>query len=281
MPATPSYARRRLGAALKSLRGGTGMSLENVAEVCGWDKSKLSRIENARVSLSRHDLHKLIDLYEAPCEELRRLETWMEDSRGPRWWTEYADILTAPYEELISLEGEASTIYTVNSCLIPGLLQSSAYAHATIMGSPFVPDIDDADALTQLRMKRQRILTGESPVEFTAIVSEASLHAEIGGVEVLRGQLEHLLVLGRLQNVQIRVVPFSATASTLVGAFTLVDFAGASEPSVVYVEYHGGAQFKDGERDVRRYRRSVEHVCGHALGGDESLQLIASRLEAL
>ncbi|WP_202512176.1 DUF5753 domain-containing protein [Streptomyces sp. SID3343] len=214
-------------------------------------------------------------------ELLARMETWLSDSRGVAWWREYADVIDSGYEELIALESQASRITAANSSVIPGLLQSQDYARATMTSSAFVPDPDDSDALVHVRSLRQRILYGENAVEFTAAIGAALLHIETGGRSVLRGQIEHLLALTDLPNVAVRVVPFTAEVGIYVGGTSLLDFPDAFDPSVVHLDHHNGSVFKDGDRDIKRYRRSLDHILKGALSVGESRQVFASRLEEL
>ncbi|WP_406279733.1 helix-turn-helix domain-containing protein [Embleya sp. NBC_00896] len=281
MAATPSYARRRLGAELRKLREATGLSHQRVAAECGWDGSKISRIENAKVTLSRHDLYRLGHVYNVDDSELGVLEGWLDDSRGPRWWSEFRSVLNASYEEYISLESQSTRIVTGNSAAIPGILQSRSYALAAVTASALVTDPEDAAALVDVRMRRQKILAGESPVEYTAILSAALLYMQTGGPSVLREQLLHLLEQSELPNVAIHVLPFESRVLINMGAVSILDFPGPRNPSVVYIEFHDGALFKDADRDVRRYRRGMEHTLTSTLSVKDSRALITARLDEL
>lgn len=277
MSSTPNYARRRLGLELRRMRTEAGKPLEEVALDCGWDKSKVSRIENAKISMTRHDLYQFVHAYGVDGEHLARLENWLSDSRGVAWWREFADVINSQYEELIALESQAFRVTTANFCVIPGLLQARDYARATLTSSAFVPDPDNADALVQVREKRQRTLHGDNALEFTAAIGAAVLHVETGGKKVLRKQLHHLLELSELPNVAIRVVPFTTDAGIYLGGTSILDFPDPHDPSVVHVEYQNGSEFKESDRDVRRYRRSLQHVLNCALTVEESRKTIASR----
>lgn len=281
MTGVPSYARRRLGAELRRLRGDAELSGDEAAEACGWDQSKISRIETAKVSLSRHDLHRLFGLYGVPPEEAERLEGLLADTRGRRWWAEFADVLNTAYEELISLEAYASEIGSANGSLVVGLLQTREYATAVVNSGPMVPDPDRADALVEIRLRRQRVLTDPNPATLTAVLSESVLQCEIGGRQVLAGQLKHLLELSDLPQVTIRVLPSSSSANAHIGGITLFDFAEVHDPSVLFIEYQGGMLVKESDRDIRRYRRHLEYLSTSALSAEDSRKHIATKLRAL
>jgi len=278
----PTYAQRRLGGELRQLRTKAGMSLEGAAATFAWSKSKLSRIETAKLAISRHDMARLAILYGASPTESARLSNWASrKSRRYTWWSEYSDVVSATYEEFISLENEASAIHLANSSVIPGLLQSRGYAHTVTTGGPFIPDPDIAEALVDIRMKRQSVLTDGRLVLVSATVSEAALLMDLGSPDLLREQLDHLLEIGNLPNVDIRVVPLNSAYGAFIGGLTLFDFDHELEPSVVYAEYHGGMAPKESDREVRQYRRHIRHIHDHALFPEESRRMISLRLKEL
>ncbi|WP_436777001.1 helix-turn-helix domain-containing protein [Yinghuangia sp. YIM S09857] len=281
MAGAPNYARRRLGSEMRRLRLEADLSGEDAADACGWDKSKISRIENARVAVSRHDLHVLCRLYGADTGASTRLEGWLTDTRGPRWWSGYTDVISSSYEELIELEGQASEIRTANANLVPGLLQCKSYAAAVFSTGPMIPDPDRADALLEVRMKRQRVLAREDPVKLTAVIAESVLRCEIGGRAGLADQLRHLLEVGSQPNVRIRVLPSASTASAFIGGITLFDFPDNDDLGVLFIEYHGGMLVKDDGRDIRRSRRHLDYLFANALSEEASRQHIAGRLKDL
>ncbi|MGC0422049.1 helix-turn-helix domain-containing protein [Embleya sp. AB8] len=280
MGTTPGYARRRLGAKLKDGRKRLGWTLDQVAAEFGWDGSKVSRIENAKSPISRHDMVKLGTLYGFSTADLDSMEGWRENGRDVQWWASYRDILTGSYEELISLENEAARIVTATSCWIPGLLQVPAYARAVIAASPFVTDPDDASALVEIRTRRQKLLTDTSPVEYTALLGEALLHARIGSLDVHREQLAHLLQVSNLPNVEVLIAPF--TAPFLIGGeCSILEFATPDDPSVVYVEYQDGATFRETHRDLARFDRKLSRTRETCVTAEASRALIQARLDAL
>ncbi|MYV98533.1 helix-turn-helix transcriptional regulator [Streptomyces sp. SID3343] len=280
MPATPTYARRRIGNELRKLRRQQGLSLDMVSDAIDWNKSKLSRIETAKMPISRHDLHLIASMYSIDRDALARLEDWIrQDTGGRRWWNEYADLITSAYEEFISLEAHAAGISTAHSSLIPGLLQSEGYARAVITCGPFVPDPDTADALTEIRMKRQEIITSRAAVKVSAVITESVLHNEYGGRNVMQAQLRHLLDMTRLSNVDLRLIQHASMQGVLVGAFTILTFPDARDPNMVFIEHQGGIVSKDSDRDVKRYRRYLDHLSTAAMNQTGTRELIAKRLD--
>ncbi|MYW00575.1 DUF5753 domain-containing protein [Streptomyces sp. SID3343] len=179
------------------------------------------------------------------------------------------------------MESQCSGILAANAGLILGLLQTRGYATALIGSGSMIPDPDRAEALVDIRMKRQRILQGENPTTVRALVSESALGCEIGGRDVLRGQLAHLLELIELPNVTIQVLLTSSPASAYNGGLTMFDFSGPHDPSALFIEYHGGMLIKEDDRDLRRYRRHIEYLFADALSTDESRSHIAARMRSI
>ncbi|WP_406285833.1 helix-turn-helix domain-containing protein [Embleya sp. NBC_00896] len=280
MAVQPSHARRRLGVELRRLRTEAALTVDQVVRRLEWSRTKLIRIESAKVSLTRHDLLRLCHLYDADKDEVRRVEGWLEETNSFRWWQAYSHVMTATLEEFIALESQAARIHTANSGVFPGLLQAPEYARSVFDAGPHVPDPDAADALVELRVRRQRILD-EEDVEIVATIGAGLLYAEVGGPDVLREQLRHLTAVMDRPNVEVRVIPFSAQRAVLTGGIVLFDFPEDVDPSVVYTEYEAGMDAKDSVLDVRRFRRLLNHLRSSALSPEDTRKCIATRLEDL
>ncbi|WTW96280.1 helix-turn-helix domain-containing protein [Streptomycetaceae bacterium NBC_01309] len=281
MPATPTYARRRLGTELRRLRNESHSTVDAVAQACGWSRWKVIRIEAGQSSVSRHDLHVLCRLYEAGKEDSARLERWLEDGRDHRWWREYDNLIGAELEEYLSLESQASEIAVANMAMFPGLLHSEHYSRAVTYATPFTPDPDIAESVVEVRMRRQRILHGDNPARLSAVLGASLFLYETGGRNVLRGQIAHVLSMSELPNCEVHIVPLSATSTVLSGGITVFDFPDPQDPSVAYAEHPNGLVARDGAIDVRRHRRMVDYLKANALSPEDSRAFLVARLEEL
>ena len=122
--------RRQLGAELRRLRERVGRTVGEVARELGWSESKLSRVETAVSGIRAGDLERLLDAYGIENAERARLIGLSGQARQRAWWEAYGDALPNAYETYIGFEAEASSIYTYEAQVVPGLLQTAEYTSA-------------------------------------------------------------------------------------------------------------------------------------------------------
>ena len=219
-PTGRSVRGRKAAAELKRLRELALLTADEVGQRVGWSASKMSRIENARIRLKTSDVQRLLSLYEAGDAQRDKLLSLVEDDGRRKWWDAYADILTPDFLTFISFEAEASTALNYEPMVIPGLLQTEAYARRviymwqSIMNAPPPPDLERR---LEVRLKRQRILWSDSPLDLTAVIDEGVLRRQIDECSVMRGQLHHLIDMARLPNVKIQVLPLAGRHVTSTG----------------------------------------------------------------
>ncbi|WP_405937628.1 DUF5753 domain-containing protein [Streptomyces sp. NBC_00726] len=277
---TPTVRRRRLGAKLRALRG--ELTLKEVTEQSKgrFAYSKLSRIETARSAPKMQDIGALLDLYanlgREVSSELRAALMMLakeDDQRG--WWHSYRGVISPVYEDLISLEAEAHSVSVWHLGAIPGLLQTGDYARELIrvLALTEVP----VDALVQVRLARQMVLTREEPLTLRAIVAEQALRSTSSVDGLMHEQLGRLLAMGKRPNVSIQVVP--ANAALHVGqleSFSVLHFGPHTDLDVVHAEGLTSALYIEEREQVAAYRDASQQLASVALPAEESAQLIAS-----
>jgi transcriptional regulator with XRE-family HTH domain len=276
----PTVRRRRLGAELRHLREQRGMTAEDVAERLMVSQSKISRLENGRRSISPRDVRDLCDLYEVTDQRMR--DSLMEMARESKlrgWWNEFGDI---PYSVYIGLEAAAFSIRSYESSFVPGLLQSREYAEAVLNGTQPDTTQEAIRNRVQVRMKRQDRLTGPDQLSsFWSVIDEAVLAREVGGPQVMAGQLRRLLEVSEQANVNIQVIPFQYGAHPgMTGTFSLLEFPESADSTVVYFEGVTSDLYLEKENDVRRYTGLYDHLRAAAFGVAESRSLITTYAEA-
>jgi hypothetical protein len=114
------------------------------------------------------------------------------------WWAPFSDIVPDWLKTFVGLEGLATAEFVYRPLLLHGLLQTKEYASALLVNNLRVPVVD-VERVVNLRMaRRSRLVDNDGPLKFTAVVEEAVLDRQVGGSEVMRAQLAHLLTLAEL-----------------------------------------------------------------------------------
>jgi transcriptional regulator with XRE-family HTH domain len=281
MPArrSPTVGRRRLGIELRLLREASGLTIEQVATNLDCSTSKISRIETGHVPAKLDDVRKLLRMYEAPDQQREHLTKLASDAQQQGWWHQrYRDL---PHVPLIGLEDAAASISTYQQSLVPGLLQIEEYARAVLRA--VLPDRQkEAERRLSLRMARQRLLGEEGSPNFWAILDEAVLRRQIGGRDVLKKQLQHLLEIADATHVNLQVLPFEAGEHAGVdGGFSIINFRDPLDPDVVYLEYATENVYIEDVEPVDRYVFLFGQVRNRALSLDESVEFLRNVISSL
>jgi len=268
--------RRQLGAELRRLRDRTGRTVADVAHELSWSESKLSRIETASIGIRKLDLERLLGVYGVDGKELTKLAVLAAQSRQKAWWEAYGDALPDPYETYIGFEAEASSMFIYEAQIVPGLLQTAEYASA-IMQAELADDRPEIiGPRIAVRMARQAVLERDPPPQVCAILDEDVLRRPIGGHDVLRRQMLRLVEASGRPTITIQILPFSVGAHRgLAGSFTVLEFAGVSEPSMVYCDGMTGGVFRSKPEELRSYVMCFEALRAAALSPKDSVDLIS------
>jgi hypothetical protein len=141
---------------------------------------------------------------------------------------------------------------------------------------------DDIERTVALRMARQPALTRDDPPMLWTVVDEAALRRRVGGAELMRAQLEHVLELSSLKNVAMQVIPFAAGAHPAMGRpFVILVFPERIDPDVVYLEDLTSTLYLEDVDEVDRYNVFFNHLRATALSFEDSAALITSVLKDL
>jgi transcriptional regulator with XRE-family HTH domain len=255
----PTVRRMQLGARLRSLRQAKGITRDQAGWAIRGSESKISRMELGRVAFKERDVTDLLRLYGIDDEsEHARLLALAREANTPGWWHAYGDVLSTWFQNYLDLEQAAELIRTYEIQFVPGLLQTDAYARAVIMlghGSKAQAEIARR---AEFRMARKQLLTRPDPPRVWAVLDEAVLRRPIGGVAVLREQIEYLLDVSRLRNVRLQVMPFrSGGHAAAGGAFSILRFGHSDVPDVVYIEHLTSGLYLDKREDVDQYAEAM------------------------
>lgn len=273
-PVTP---RRRLAAALRQLRDEANLRLEQVADQLLISRSKLSRLENAQGRPHPRDVRDLIGFYGLDgTPRAEQMIEWLEAARTPPWWDKYRR--NPGFDVDVAYESEASSARVYAILMLPVLLQTPDYIRAYCRGLGYGCSEAQIDDQVALRHRRQQVLTDRKPqpLELSAMVHEASLRQVVGSSAVMRAQLESLADWSTLPNIDLRVLPF--TASLVPGAgcgFTHFTFADAGE-SIVSIECHTGHREIAHPRQLATFAEQFQELRSRSLSPAASRDLVTA-----
>lgn len=275
----PAVRRRKLGAELRALRARAGLTSGQAARLVGWHQSKVSRIETGASGVKPADVRLLLDAYDVPGGESRELLLVLagsEDDGRHHWWHAYRGVLPPTYRDFISLESQACTMRTLETSVVPGLLQTPEYARAVTRAAVDGVEETRLDALVEVRLARQDVLRSDPPLALSAVLDEAVLRREVGGPEVMTRQLERLMEAARLPQVRLQILPFAAGAYIgITGPFVIFSFPSTSDLDVVVLDQMMSSLYLERKEDLQAYSEAFNTLQIHALSPEDSLDFIA------
>ncbi|OKK19657.1 XRE family transcriptional regulator [Streptomyces sp. CB00455] len=250
------------GYELRRLREEAGLKQGQLGDIIYCTGSLIGQIETTKRVPTR-DFSERLDAALGTGGVFSRLVGLVLRSQLPTWFQAYAE-----------MEARATFISTFQAQLIYGLLQTEAYAKALLT----VEYPDRANEIVAARIERQRILARKIPPVLLVVLDEALLHRNVGGCEVMREQLAHLLNLVGRPWIQIQVVPFSTGEhSGMMGSFTLLRFDG--DPDLFYTESYDTGHMTANPQVIRERSVGYARLQAAALSPEESALLIARVME--
>ncbi|WP_024802790.1 helix-turn-helix transcriptional regulator [Nocardia sp. BMG51109] len=271
----PMVLRIALGSRLRGLREDRGISREQAGYTIRGSHAKISRLELGRTGFKERDVRDLLTFYGVDDSERRELYLDMaRRANQPGWWQHYNDLLPSWFETYLGLEQAATTIRSYEPQFVPGLLQTADYARAVVSAG----DGEQTDRRVDLRLRRQQILARRSGPLVWAIIDESAFRRPVGGVHILRDQIDHLLdTTAALPNVRIQVLPFAAGGSASPGCpFSILRFPEPELPDIVYTEQLTSSVYLDRQRDVQAYKSVMDRLSVQALPPKSSTEFLAT-----
>ncbi|HEY0998762.1 MAG TPA: helix-turn-helix transcriptional regulator [Streptosporangiaceae bacterium] len=248
---------------MKAAREQRGWSQADLADQIPYSLSTISMVE-ALHRVPARDLAGHLDKAFGTPGTFTRLEGRLRDLAFP-----------ASFRPFAAYEAEATALYVFQHSLVPGLLQTPAYARAVLATRPNTTD-DELDNLVAARLARQAILTRDDPPAplLWALIDEGVLYRPVAPAEVMHDQLMDLVRMSRLPNVTIQVIPYSAGGHTgLLGAFVVADLD--SSLGIVYVEDIADGRVFEDPGAVSRVTLRYRSLQSEALPKGASRELIA------
>jgi transcriptional regulator with XRE-family HTH domain len=222
-------------AELRNARATTKLTQRQVAEALDWSPSKLLRIENGNVSISKTDLEALLRHYGV--KDRRRIEelTKLAQAAKKQPQNRYQGVVSAELAKFYDLRSAAIRIRQFELIFIPALLQTEEYAAEILRNAVTPPSEEVLQRRVAIRSEQHdELFDREDPPEMYFVIDEAALRRQVGGSRVMRHQLEELRRLGAHPKVSIQILPFSDGAHRgMPGPFQIIEF----EPIEDYLLY--------------------------------------------
>lgn len=274
----PSALRFLIGHDLRATRERSEWKQSEAGTELGCSQAKINYLESGKTQQQPEQVRQLLRAYGAEVEHIDRMSSLAGRADQDTWWAPFGDVLPNWFKTFVGLEGLATAASTYASLVLPGQVQTAAYANALLVGNLRVPPMD-TQQVVRARMNRQRLLETE-PLRFRAVIEEYALDRMVGGPQVMCEQLKHLLTLAAQDTVELHVMPLDVPVHDgLDGDFLLLDFDEAQ--SIGYIEYPAGALYVQEPDQIETYNLAAERLCDTALSQTASADAIAARVEKL
>jgi len=260
---------RQLGARLRELRDGAGLTGEEVAKRMGRAHSTLSRWETGALIPRVPDVYFMLQLYGVDGAERNALLRSTRDAREREDWEVDVSVAVADYAWL---ESRARKVEEFQDSVVPGLLQTADYARELLRAWDPANNQLWIDRTLAARIARQRRLTDDDPLQLAAVIGEGALRLSVGGPEVMRAQLKHLVDIAAQPNVDVRVLPFATGAHAgVTGPFRILRFR--EDQDIATVETRGGDFYLE---DIEPFAQALRRLTAATLPQRKSVAMIAA-----
>ncbi|GAB2924059.1 helix-turn-helix domain-containing protein [Streptomyces mayteni] len=260
---------RYFGKQLQLWRAHAQVRREDIAEVAGYSVDTIKSVEQGR----RPVPPRLAEVSDEMCDARGKLVAGLSYLNQEKKFPERS-------QDFFEYEADAMVLNSYQPLLIPGLLQTEATIRALL--NAHRPTLDDEliEARATARLARQAILTRTPLTNFSFVIYEAALRCPVGGRDVYRAQLEHLLKLAELRNVSLQVLPFDRGAHAgLNGPMVLLETQ--DHDHFTLVEGQSLSQFTSDAEEVSTLAQRYGMIRMQALSAEESVRFIQRLVDEL
>ncbi|USX52416.1 helix-turn-helix transcriptional regulator [Lentzea sp. HUAS12] len=270
-----SVVGREFGNGVRAAIESTGLTQRRLAELLGWQEAKLSDMLSGKGGVTELEVATLLAYCRVPLVERERLLALFRES-GSFYVQIPEDGVPDQVRTLINQERDADQIDCWSMSLVPGLLQIPEYITVVTESAPV--EAEDVPPLVAARVARAEIL--EPGRTFNFYMHEQALLLPVGGEEVWREQLAHLLRMSVRKYISLRIIPRSiGMHAGTSGDFRVMKFP--KFPPVVYIESVRCCLFFDDKETVDTYEAILKRLAAVALDEEQSRAVINSILEGL
>jgi transcriptional regulator with XRE-family HTH domain len=239
----PTVYRRRLRNILRRRRESLGITQANAAMEMSWSVSKLIRIETGAVTISVNDLRVLLPFYQITDEKtVSDLIEMAKNSRKHSWLGIYKGVASDVFLAFLGHEDAAIRSYSFQPILVPGLLQTDEYATEVLRVTRGPKDDVRLDSLVELRIARQeRVFARTDGIKLNYLLDESVVRRAVGGPEIMKRQVRHLIDSCQRDDLSIRILPFGlGVYRSMRVPFVVLEFSNPEDEAVLYLEYPQG-----------------------------------------
>ncbi|GAB3288911.1 helix-turn-helix domain-containing protein [Parasphingorhabdus pacifica] len=279
---SPALLKRWIGLNLRQLRKEAGKERTEVMQRLGLSRAQVGHLETAERLPSKPVLEILLDFY-GKRERLPDFLRIVEAARkGKNWWDKLSDAVPPWFDLFLGLEAGAADVLSFDAYVMPGLLQTPAYAEAVIRADPELTD-EQVQQRVELRVGRQRIFDREDdPVRLWTVIDEAVLTRLRGRTEVMTEQLDHLIKMSERPGVDVQILPRTAGAHLAQsGSFQILKFLSemTGDPGVVYLEGLVEGRYYEKPEEVALYERAMTRLQVQAATPEDSRTILRQAVQ--
>jgi len=284
MATNQTVCRLLIGNELRRVREARQLRQEDAAEHLGAKITKVSRLELGQTRVTVAEVKMLLEFYGDDPQHIDAMLSLARNANQRGRWQSQPSQWAESFRLYVDLEEGAEDIRNAQAEIIPGLLQAEQYMrtmHSQALHRLSKPSVD---AEVKARLGRQKIFTRDTPPAMSFVLSESCLRRQVGGPDVMRPQLDHLVEVAQLSNVQLQVLPFDTKTYPGATSFSFhlleVGAPGIASPlSIVYVEGLDESRYLDDKGAVRTYGELWRRLTAAALGPAESIEFIRAVAE--
>ncbi|WP_256104358.1 helix-turn-helix transcriptional regulator [Streptomyces sp. ODS05-4] len=256
------------GQSLKTLRLRAGMEREELGRRLGYSASSIASFEQGR----RIPPPRAIDRADQAVDADGLLSVWKEEVEKAQY--------PVFFQGMAQLEKQAIELLSYDTMVVKGLLQTEEYTRALLAMRRPPLDTETTEQRVAARLARQDIFDRRPAPLLSFVMDESVLRHRYGGKQVLRGQLEHLLLIGQKRNVELQVMPTDCDDNAGVnGPFTVVTRKDGKR--FLYVEAQNTSTLVTDPEQTTLAAARYGIIRSQALSPRESLEFIEKLLGEL
>ncbi|MBP2339940.1 transcriptional regulator with XRE-family HTH domain [Saccharothrix coeruleofusca] len=271
-PGETTVRSRELGEELRRVRRRANLRAERLSAALGWSAGKLSRLEHGKRGTNDLDLGSLLGALGVDATTRERIRRLSQERDLGHYVRPHDGIGPDSLLSLTMHERIAATMCKYEPALIPGLLQTEAYARA-VLGCGDLPP-EELDQQVALRLNRQQVLTGPDAPDAVFYLHENALRNAIGGRRIMHDQMMRLLFMCDWRKLTLRVIPQGTGHPALTHGFNLMTFAERLKP-VAYTESDVATLFSEDGPSIKLFQHKRDVLARLALDAEQSRSVFA------